>query len=521
MALAAEAREERTQESDAEPDDFVGGGWLGHGSPFLVGRAEKARGLTDGAGLCSPGRWPMEARRYPDTPAGRIAAESVWNQACQVSSSQLFNSLAAGKIATSPFDEDGVDAFRINLMAYVQECEIDFAPRPGDRHAGTPRWRLFAALLALAEDPDASDLAGFAQGVAIGVGVQMPRLPSIYKRKTKWRLEAQRASAVHEEEAIWMDNYRSATAVLPALRKTLDEDVKLGRMIKMSSEDAMSKYGSRLRIASLGASVKGTDDHGEIAIRILHDGTRGVDVNTRIKVRDQDSGPLAADVKRVLRSQADHPEPFKDLVDVKGAHRLIPVREKDWDMQACRLDGESDVYLNTVGTLGIASASYWWSRAASALVRLTHYVVAHRAHLWLLLVADDLCEMSAGPNSESALCVFLVLAAVLDFTLSWHKIHGGSLLKWVDEVDLSTHSVGITESRAAWAVKWCRDLLSKGAVRIDSMEEGVGRLSFIAGVLDWDRAFLSPLYRFLAVQQDRRATRAAASLHSLGVGLPG
>ena len=41
---AAEAREERAQVSDAEPDDFIGGGWLGHGSPFLVGRAEKARG---------------------------------------------------------------------------------------------------------------------------------------------------------------------------------------------------------------------------------------------------------------------------------------------------------------------------------------------------------------------------------------------------------------------------------------------------------------------------------------------
>ena len=45
---AAEAREERAQVSDAESDDFIGGGWLGHGSPFLVGRAGKARGLTDG-----------------------------------------------------------------------------------------------------------------------------------------------------------------------------------------------------------------------------------------------------------------------------------------------------------------------------------------------------------------------------------------------------------------------------------------------------------------------------------------
>ena len=32
------------------------------------------------------------------------------------------------------------------------------------------------------------------------------------------------------------------------------------------------------------------------------------------------------------------------------------------------------MYINKVGTFGVASASYYWSRAASALGRLTQYI---------------------------------------------------------------------------------------------------------------------------------------------------
>ena len=35
--------------------------------------------------------------------------------------------------------------------------------------------------------------------------------------------------------------------------------------------------------------------------RVLHDGTNGISVNRRIRVRDQERFPTAADVKRVVR----------------------------------------------------------------------------------------------------------------------------------------------------------------------------------------------------------------------------
>ena len=120
-------------------------------------------------------------------------------------------------------------------------------------------------------------------------------------------------------------------------------------------------------------------------------------VNSRIRVRDQEAGPAAPDIKRVLREISHDSEQYLGLiVDVMGAHRLIPVRKEDWKYQACRLEDDNEVFVNTVGKFGIASASYWWSRAAGAFARLVHCVVQDRARFWLLLFADDTNVMAAG-----------------------------------------------------------------------------------------------------------------------------
>ena len=190
---AAEAREELDIFSDTEPDAFAlpgGAGWVGNGDPLTVGRAGKHRGLQDGAVLCSSERDPM---------------------------SQL------------------------------TKLGADFADREGDRVENTPFYRLFGALSHIAGDPDALNIAAFANGVPIGVGGKLPRQPALYRRKRKWRLKEQK-TAVPEVTAhgeVWMSNYKSAHAVPGAHRKAIDKDVAIGRMIR----------GDRLRIAALGAMI--------------------------------------------------------------------------------------------------------------------------------------------------------------------------------------------------------------------------------------------------------------------------
>ena len=61
--------------------------------------------------------------------------------------------------------------------------------------------------------------------------------------------------------------------------------------------------------------------------------------------------------------------------DVSRAHRLVRIREEDWGYMACKT-GVTDegrpstkIWLNCVGTFGITSASYHFTRLFGAVMR--------------------------------------------------------------------------------------------------------------------------------------------------------
>ena len=94
-----------------------------------------------------------------------------------------------------------------------------------------------------------------------------------------------------------------------------------------------------------------------------------IEVNSRIRVRDQEVTAGAADAAAIMRHEAE-PDTHSMLGlkwDVSKAHRRIPVAEEDWRLQACSLktDGgapqmDDTIWCNTAGTYGVASAGAWW-----------------------------------------------------------------------------------------------------------------------------------------------------------------
>ena len=81
------------------------------------------------------------------------------------------------------------------------------------------------------------------------------------------------------------------------------------------------------------------------------------------------------------------------VFDASKAHRRVPVALADWVLQACSLrppPGPEDIiWFNTVGTYGVGSAAYWWSRPSSLMVRLMHYVLSPVGLRWAFRCADD------------------------------------------------------------------------------------------------------------------------------------
>ena len=134
----------------------------------------------------------------------------------------------------------------------------------------------------------------------------------------------------------------------------------------MTESEARTKYPN-LVVASLGAQRK-QKPGGKVTARVLFDGTDGLCVNTKTRLRDQERGPIAADLKRSMREKARIGElTFALSADVTEAHRQVPIHPDDWHLLGCQVIPGGDAFVNTVGTFGIASASYYWSRVAAAV----------------------------------------------------------------------------------------------------------------------------------------------------------
>ena len=169
----------------------------------------------------------------------------------------------------------------------------------------------------------------------LGVDVKLPRTPALFFRKTKHRKFVGAAEQLSDEPRL---NYPSAREHELKIEEQFEKEISLGAMIEMPLDEARSRYGDSLSIASLGAIPKADD-----TVRVVHDGSNGQHVNDRIKVRDAQSTPTGADLSTALE---ELPGAYFSITgDISRAHRLVLVRSADWARQACRAYRKDRVYL--------------------------------------------------------------------------------------------------------------------------------------------------------------------------------
>ena len=262
-----------------------------------------------------------------------------------------------------------------------------------------------------------------------------------------------------------------------------------------------------LVVASLGAQRKDKPG-GVVSARVLFDGTHGITVNTRTRFRDQERGPVAADLKRIMREKSRVGVPTLALAaDVSEAHRQIPVAEQDWHLLGCQVVPCGSVFMNTVGTFGVASASDYWSRVASAIGGVAQYLAGNTAYTWHMLVVDDYHLDAGGATYRTALFHFFTLCATANVPLSWSKTAGGDVVSWVGfELLHRTRTLGITQRRADWLTKWSREVAAAPVVNMAFFEEGLGRVMYVVSALEYERPFLAPPCRFMTMHP-RGSTR--------------
>ena len=143
-------------------------------------------------------------------------------------------------------------------------------------------------------------------------------------------------------------------------------------MLRTTSREAKEIYRDRLRIAALGA-VDPKVTRGWSTMQSWH-------TTFATKTRRRSTRIWAA----ILGTEeACTPSGFFALAfDVSKAHRRVPIAVEDWGLQAGEVQEYikdcDPVWLNTVGTYGIGSASYHWNRFGALMVRILIGVVGLR-----------------------------------------------------------------------------------------------------------------------------------------------
>ena len=158
-------------------------------------------------------------------------------------------------------------------------------------------------------------------------------------------------------------------------------------------------------------------------------------------------------------------------------------------------------------------------------MRLGHYFVGFHNALYALLYSDDgkLTGRTAYP--EFCILSFLFVFVVAAIPLSWKKVKGGQQVEWISyALDLGRFQMGISMSRAAWASRWLEDKATEGSIRLGELREGLGRLQFIAGPVEYIRPFLGPIrvgFHRPAVRQTEAAGNDPANHEVPGYGAEG
>ena len=455
--------------------------WKGMDAPF-----------HDGGGLPSQGRWPREKRKYPEGERWSSFRKGLMELLVTKTGGVKELEKEAFRMAK------GGDHFSLvkdeGLLEQIRELIVDvFGLEREDLEVaeGQPfRLRLMARVLEEAGDADFQFLREAEVGLPVGVKVPLPRTPAIFERQTKWALE----DLGDEGWEVERSNYPSAVEHRQHLRDHLEQDLADGLVEKMADGDFVREFGDDRAVASLAVLV---EDPVVGKKRVIHDGTHGIGVNHRIRCQDKVRMPGPREKRALLEEFKERKETVLSIIgDFEKAHQRFKYRRDEQGYLACRVEEDDGwVYVNKVGTFGVASAPYWLGRLSAALVRLTHSCLGRGWPLELMLYADDLEVMAPGQRGRIAAVAAYVVMAVMGAPFKWKKQRGGLATEWVGIcTNYENYSLGISQKRAQWVVDWIDGLVMKGSVNPREFAAGLGRLGFAALALPGERPFLGPLY---------------------------
>ena len=494
--------------------------------PEIVQVGSKYRPFADGGGLCSLGRWlphtrgPRRATKVREEvvievgklhlPSKLKAAALRGFKPCTAASrcGQQGCVVDAPCLREAPWDQQEVD--KAVLQAIDRSMNKGGQAEPGRDQAseGQPFRQCYVHdLLELIDDPEKSFFVEAAtEGMHMGVDVEMPRTPKVFREKTKWRIKDGGEELCDAET-----NYPTVERFKSEVIAKLQQMVDFRRVAKATTKkEAAHICGCRedeLIIQKLGVKEEGKGKlRTYLDCTITHE-------NGRIKARDQVECPGLAEQEAVmveakLRGREGTRKYGMLKYDINAAHNLVKKKRTSWRFLVVFLDGV--YYIFMVGAFGDGSAGYSWARVYGCFHRLLYHL--GRADSWGCVFADDsLWNLALEEIWEEAAYILAILTA-LGVPMSWKKTGVGLALPWVGfDVTYSDWEIGILESKVVEVATAADALLMPfRSVYVEDYQTFVGKLTNMVQAIMQLSPLLQPLHALMgALRGVQRVTLPA------------
>lgn len=473
----------------------------------------KVRPLRDGGGKYSPGRLSPPFRPYPLVKIGTLLLQvaCAWTP--------LFLASLNCDLKDHPFPPTAIQAVR-QAMAPAHLWDVaDGQPFCLDA---------LSYLSQLAGDPDWEFPQTLKDGVPLGVDEPTLPTPGVWPKKDElrgllWEDEPPPGLEAH-------DNYPSAELHSEDIEATFEEEKALGMVLgPFTWEEAANVCGCTVEDLITGpmAAIEESDK-----IRTIYDGTKGgQNLWIRFNTAERTTAPTVHDAMHglhwlkearssALESQDDEQDeseafdkgpsvrsqikanPFWQVpveseewiilkADLAKAHRRIKILKKDWKYQVALINGK--VWINKVGTYGIASAQLYWGRLASLKLRILYFLFPSID--WQFIYVDDYAWLLRGSIHKPLACAIIMTLVALGAPLSWKKTVLSCINIWLGfQVITRESTVILALAKQQVVVKSLRHLIAGNVMAFKEIETLLGRLVWASGCCAQLKPFLQPFF---------------------------
>ena len=161
------------------------------------------------------------------------------------------------------------------------------------------------------------------------------------------------------------------------------------------------------------------------------------------------------------------------------------------------------IWINLVGTYGVASAQYYWGRMAGLILRLLYNIAPADIHnpiywRWLIVYVDDVLAFLHLSQVWEQATIILVVLEVIGAPVNYKKVHIGLFNVFVGfHIDCKLHHYALTQVKMDMLLDISKNIESSATVAIEVVRAYTHKSAWAVQVTEPLRPFLQPLFQFI------------------------